>query len=172
MKTLLCIVLCSYVLVQAGLVLALFSAQMALGAIGWTGLMEAAADGNLTAVMALVDSGADVADGGKPEMPPLLCAAMKNNLAVVSYLSDIADVNQAGQNGVRAIYMAATRGHLEAVQLLAEKGADVDRADKDGNTPALLAAAEGNLAMLQLLSDNGAGTLIVARRATRPNAPT
>jgi len=163
LKTLLLILLGSYALLRSTLWYRVFSAQYRYNQLGWTDLMEAASDGDLTAVMALVDSGADVADGGKPGVPPLFLAVMKNHLQVVSYLANYADVNQAGRNGVRAIYMTATRGHLQAAKILVGKGALVDLPDKDGISAALLAASEGNLAMLQFFVDNGAGTLAVAR---------
>ena len=46
--------------------------------------------------------------------------------------------------------------HVEALRLLADRGADLHQAKNDGATPASIAARNGHAEALRLLADRGA----------------
>ena len=54
-------------------------------------------------------------------------------------------------DGHSALIESSSRGYLEQVQLLLDKGADVNIRDKDGNTALIHASSKGHLAIVKLL---------------------
>ena len=73
------------------------------------------------------------------------------------------DANQAKQNGVTPLYMAAQDGHEAVVRALIELGADVNKATDRGRRPLSISIApprnvaqEGHAAIVQILRDAGA----------------
>lgn len=112
---------------------------------------------------------------------PLNRAAFWGQASLVACLQDHgADVNAADENGettktashpVRSsfssfsshfspgytpLYWAAAKGHLEAAQLLADKGADVNRRNRGGATPLHAAATHGHGDVVDYLLAHGA----------------
>lgn len=96
---------------------------------GDTALMIAAWTGNLPAVKALVEKGAQV---NKPGWAPLHYAAGSGNLDVIRYLlEEHAYIDAESPNRTTPLMMAAWLGHIHAVKLLLDEGADASlRNDK------------------------------------------
>ena len=53
------------------------------------------------------------------------------------------------------MWHAASRGHLNIMQLLLEQGADKNKANNDGMTPLLIAAKKGHMMIVQALLEQG-----------------
>jgi ankyrin repeat protein len=89
---------------------------------GDNALMIAAWTGNLPAVKALVEKGAQV---NRPGWAPLHYAAGSGNLDVISYLlEEHAYIDAESPNRTTPLMMAAWLGHIHAVKLLLDEGAD------------------------------------------------
>ncbi|HJD55231.1 MAG TPA: ankyrin repeat domain-containing protein [Rickettsia endosymbiont of Pyrocoelia pectoralis] len=67
-----------------------------------------------------------------------------------------ADVNQADNNGVTSLRIAAAEGHIEVVRILLENEAEPDKGDNNGVTPLWSASREGHVEVAQKLLENGA----------------
>nr|XP_054774551.1 ankyrin repeat domain-containing protein 50-like [Lytechinus pictus] len=66
------------------------------------------------------------------------------------------DIDQADEEGCNSLYKAASRGHIDGVEILVEKGADPNKANKDGRRALHVAAEEGHGAIVNFLLDQGA----------------
>jgi ankyrin repeat protein len=64
-----------------------------------------------------------------------------------------ADVNNAIDDGVTALLLAAQSGHEAIVRALFEAGADVNKVTDTGWTPLSFAVNEGHTAIVQILRD-------------------
>lgn len=85
---------------------------------------------------------------------PLMLASLKGLLPVVVKLIDRgADVNKPGW---APLHYAATKGHLDVMNLLLEKHAYIDAASPNGSTPLMMAAMYGTPAAVKLLLEAGA----------------
>jgi ankyrin repeat protein len=119
---------------------------------GETGLIAAAARGDLDTVIALIANGVDVRCHDNES---LLWAAFKGREGIVRHLlASGADVHE---NAVEPLAWAATHGSLEIVKLLVEAGADVNGSE---NAPLTGAAAGGHNDVVEFLRDRvplGAG---------------
>ncbi|MBE9503104.1 MAG: tetratricopeptide repeat protein, partial [Proteobacteria bacterium] len=91
-------------------------------------LMDAAGKGDINAVKALLDKGAD-ANEWYYGTALMQAASRKGNNDVVKLLIDRgADINAMNKGGASALGIAAEYGHTAIVETLIDKGADVDRA--------------------------------------------
>lgn len=85
---------------------------------------------------------------------PLMLASLKGLLpAVVKLIERGADVNKPGW---AALHYAATRGHLEVMNVLLENHAYIDAASPNGSTPLMMAAMYGTPSAVKLLLEAGA----------------
>lgn len=72
-------------------------------------------------------------------------------------LNDGADINATkGDYKTTLVMEAAVRGHVEAIEMLLDKGADVDMADLDGWTALMGATVQGHLEAVTVLLEHGA----------------
>src|SRR3990167_5107624 len=98
-------------------------------------LIDAASNGYLGVVKALIVAGADVNCQDIYRLSALMWAAVYGHLDVVKALIAAgANVNLRMSGGVTALMMAASRGYLEIVKILIAAGADVMLQDKYGKT--------------------------------------
>ena len=101
-----------------------------------TELMNASKDGNLAAVKAVMERGAQVDELSNKGKRALMFAASEGHLAVAQWLIEQgADVNVADNYGTTALIVAATAGHHEVVKLLLDHGANVQVRDDSGGAP-------------------------------------
>jgi uncharacterized protein len=85
---------------------------------------------------------------------PLMLASLKGLLPVVVKLIERgADVNKPGW---APLHYAATRGHLEVMNVLLENHAYIDAASPNGSTPLMMAAMYGTPSAVKLLLEAGA----------------
>jgi len=113
--------------------LLLIFASLTVMAAWWKGttpLMDAAEEGDINTVKALLDKGEDVNKKG-PDYTALMVASARGNTDVVRLLIDRgADVNMVVSTGMCALAFAVENGHTGIVEFLVEKGADIDKAIK------------------------------------------
>jgi len=125
---------------------------------GFTSLHEAAEDGDVSEVKALLANGAEVNAKTKYYgYTPLHAAALLGHVNVVKLLlSKGAEVNAKITYGWTPLQLAAKYGHVDVVKLLLSKGAEVDAKDKYGYTPLHEAANNGHVDVVKLLLSKGA----------------
>jgi ankyrin repeat protein len=109
-------------------------------------VLNAAATGDLNAVIRAVERGANIHTCCGEEEAPLIVAAGNGHLNVISYLlAQGADVN--AQDG-EALISAAMDGHLSVVKYLVSQGADVNA---QRGRALIIAAREGRLSVVRYL---------------------
>ena len=135
---------------------------------GLTALMEAAQDGELKEMKALLDKGANANLTDQYGWAALTYSIAKQDFAQVKLLLDSStDVNTKDRRGITPLMWASLGGKPEIVNLLLSKGADVNATTKTGATALSFAMAKGNYNVAQLLkSAGGSGPQI--DRATVP----
>ncbi|MEI8290518.1 MAG: ankyrin repeat domain-containing protein [Verrucomicrobiota bacterium] len=120
-------------------------------------LHDAAKNGDLAAVKALVEGKADVNAKDDQDATPIIWASMNGKLEVVQYLvSKQADVN-ASSGGITALTIAAQYGENDIVAFLLQSGADVNgKSQKAEESPLSQACMNGHKDTVQLLLSKGA----------------
>jgi uncharacterized protein len=121
---------------------------------GATPFYLAASGGNVAAMRALANGGADATLATKQNTTPLMVAAgvgrfesrtdaqNRNALEAVKLAVELGnDVNAVGENGWTALHGAAYTGSDAIVQFLVSKGAKLDVFDQFGQTPLSIAQA-------------------------------
>ena len=126
---------------------------------GWTALHVATYNGNIEAArLLLADPRVDVNSQDAQHLAVLTYAAREcseNHLSILRLLLEhpSIDVNLACNEGVNALYLAVSKGNIEAVKvLLADQRVDVNCRDKNQNTPLTIAAQKpDNIDIFKLL---------------------
>ncbi|KAM9393545.1 ankyrin repeat and SAM domain-containing protein 4B [Pholidichthys leucotaenia] len=67
-----------------------------------------------------------------------------------------ADLNKTDEDGMTPTILAASHGHVDALQLICSRGGDPNRSDIWGNTPLHHAAANGHMHIISFLVNFGA----------------
>ncbi|WP_257297136.1 ankyrin repeat domain-containing protein [Endozoicomonas sp. YOMI1] len=117
-------------------------------------LLEAAEDGDLASVKALLEQGADIEARDWSGKTPLFLALMSENPEVLNlFLAEGASVNARNHLGQTPLHRA---GSGEAVNQLLAWGADIEARDNDENTPLFSACHQDDLEMLKVFLDKGA----------------
>jgi len=115
-------------------------------------LYEAAEEGDLEEIEALLRAGANVNARIGGDGSPLIGAARKGKLAAVRLLLDYkADPNLAVRGDGNPLIMAAREGHLAVVELLLQWGARVDEIVPDDENALIQASGSGHLDVVKLL---------------------
>ncbi len=119
-------------------------------------LVEAAQNGDVNAVRALLDAGGNVNLKDDAGRTLLMYAALKNQKEVVQVLLDKgADVNARNTTGETALSLTAREGHPEIARALLAKGADVNAEDSSGSAPVVYATQFNHPATLRVLLEEG-----------------
>ncbi|NPB02970.1 MAG: ankyrin repeat domain-containing protein [Thermotogae bacterium] len=106
------------------------------GKSGETPLHVAALNGNLKAVIYLLEMGVSPNDRDKRGRTPLHLAAIREHYDVVKALVDAgADPNAQDEDGNTPLHYAAVVGSLKIVKFLLERGADPSLRNLGGMTP-------------------------------------
>ena len=125
-------------------------------------LHQAAERGDVQAVRALLDQGAQVNEEGDPgdkwlHATALHWAAARGHLQVMELLLDRgADVNVTIGHNQTPLHWASGTGQLKAVQLLLERGAEINAKTAYGDTALHEAAKGGHQQVVRLLLERGA----------------
>ena len=131
-------------------------------------LLEAADDGNIPAIDALLNAGANVNCSLEGDGSPLIAGARNGYIEAVRKLLDRgADLNMPVAGDGNPIIMAAREGHAEIVQLLLDRGASIDQMVPEDENALIQASSEGHLDVVQLLVNRGAN--VNARAWTNSN---
>jgi len=137
--------------------------------IGEIELNDAAANGDLEKIKALLKQPVPVPVNDHKGNTPIHYAAMFGHVDVMKYLLErMFDPHAPNRENVRPIHWAALGGYKEAVQLLLEWDADVDAVDNNGLTPMFAAARGGNPDVIRLLLDHGANVNVVNAAGDTP----
>ena len=120
-------------------------------------LWDAACNGHLPVVTALLAAGAAVNQTNANGATPLFISAQKGHLPVVTaLLAAGAAINQTNANGATPLHIAAQNGHLPVVTVLLDAGAAINQAVLGGATPLYIAAQKGPLPVVMALLNAGA----------------
>jgi len=125
-----------------------------------TELHQAAKDGDLKKVKALVGAGAKLEARDHDNWTPLYMAANRGHLKIIEYLVDHgADIEARDvENSTPLHWTAAWEGHLEVVKVLVGADADIDAKNSLDQTPLHLAAKCGSLETITFLIFRGANS--------------
>jgi len=121
-------------------------------------LLQAAYEGDASAVAKLIKSGAPVGAANMFGATPMGEASRRGDAAVLKLLLEAgADPESANAEGQTALMSVARTGNLEAARLLLKHGAKIDAREKWGGQTALMwAAAQNQPEMIRFLASKGA----------------
>ena len=120
-------------------------------------LVEKTRDGDLEAVINLIEKGADVNLKDRCSMTALIWASQNGHLEIVEKLIEAgADVNAKDRSNNTALIRVSVSGYLEIVEKLIEANADVNETDSRGYTALMMASCNGRLEVVETLIEKGA----------------
>lgn len=121
---------------------------------GWSAVMIAAAKGYVEVLEMLLEEGADPTLADVYSWTPLMRAGFEKRAAVVRLLleDDRVDINRRGENGITALHLAASQGHVEIARLLVAHGADPQIKDRFDRTAHLIALQRKHADLVEVLS--------------------
>jgi uncharacterized protein len=120
-------------------------------------LAEAAKNGNVDAVRALIEEKADVNAPGPDGTPPLYWAIQSDDLATAQLLIRAgADVKTSNRYGITPIQIAAGSGNIAMVRTLLDAGADPNTVDPANLSVLITAVRSGVLEVVRVLLERGA----------------
>lgn len=120
-------------------------------------LLEAAENGNVPEIEAMLSAGANPNASIGGDGSPLIAAARKGHDSVVILLLNRGANPDLGVQGDGSpLIMAARNGHLSTVRLLLDRGADIHMPVPGDGNPLIMAARGGNVEVVQFLLDRGA----------------
>ena len=126
-------------------------------AAGDSPLVEAARDGDVQAVRALLVKRANVNEPSRDGSTPLLWAAYHGNLDMAKALIAAgAAVNTPNKYGITPLLQASRTGDTAMIQALLAAGANIALAHPDGETPLMAASRAGRVDAVRLLAAKGA----------------
>ena len=118
---------------------------------------SAAADGDLSKVISLLDQGVLVDSRGRYGATALFRAAYNGKIDVVSLLVQRgADLNHQSDSGFTALMDAAFNGMESTVSLLLDKGANPQLKNKNGDTALAIAQSQQKLNVVVIIQNHSA----------------
>lgn len=119
-------------------------------------LVEAAEQGDITAVKQALDQGADIEQRDKRMRTPLMAATNANQIEVARLLIDRgADVNARDSIEDSPYLYAGARGLQEILVMTLKHGADLKSLNRYGGTALIPASERGHVETVQTLIDAG-----------------
>lgn len=136
-------------------------------------LVDAAGRGDLDAVRALLDKGADPSSVNEDGVGGLFRASAEGHQAIVKLLlARGARVNQRfGPFGLTVLRIATQEGQTEVVRLLLAAGADPNAKDGDGQSPLWTAVANKRVEVVRVLLAGGASLTTPEGQSVVRNSP-
>jgi ankyrin len=120
-------------------------------------LVDAAEQGNLAAVRALLGKKVDINAARVDGMTALHAAVYSDRLEIADALLRAgANAGAADRYGITPLYLAAVNGNALMIRRLLDAGVDPNAADPGGETPLMTAARTGAPAALRSLLERGA----------------
>ena len=120
-------------------------------------LFEAAKDGDMDQMTALINAGANENASIRGDGSPLMGAAGAGHLAAVRFLLDRgADPNLAVGGDGTALIVASRAGQVEVATLLLDRGADLEQVVPGDENALIQASGSGKLNVARLLVSRGA----------------
>jgi hypothetical protein len=119
-------------------------------------LHQAAVDGDMNNVQALISSGADINEKNMMGWTPLHAAVRNQQKAVAAFLVDKgADVNAKNNSGQTALHFAIETSQKDVAEVLIAKGADINAISR-GENALSMAQKRGDKEIVDLLLKHGA----------------
>lgn len=132
-------------------------------------LHVAAGKGDVAAVRAMIQAGADINHATDNGMTPLLRAVHEGHDVVVRMLLKAgAELDNTLMDGFTPLYAAAAMGREACARMLIKAGADIHKVSNDGVTPLFIAATRGHVTALRVLIEAGADINAVGEAGTTP----
>jgi ankyrin repeat protein len=120
-------------------------------------IADAAQDGDIAAVQALIRQGADVNRPQADGATALHWAVHRDNTQLADILIAAgADVKAVNRNGITSLHMASLYGNPPMIERLVKAGADARQVGPGGETMLMLAARNGNTRAIRVLLAAGA----------------
>ena len=120
-------------------------------------LFEAAKDGDMDQITALINAGANANASIRGDGSPLIGAAGAGHMAAVRFLLDRgADPNLAVSGDGTALIVASRAGQAEVATLLLDRGADLEQVVPGDENALIQASGSGKLNVARLLVSRGA----------------
>ena len=95
------------------------------------------------------------------DRPMLIWGVQSGNLDVVKLLCKPSFVNDSDEEGMTALYQAASDGMLDIVTFLLNEGAIVDQATNNNVTPFMIASCCGHAHVVECLLEHGANIDVI-----------
>lgn len=141
--------------------------MLTFNCLAYDEIHQAALDGNLDKVKALIEANPSLVSSRVPTnspylirydgFTPLICAAENGHREIVEFLlTNKADISATSANGWTALHAAAYFGHKDVVEVLLSHKAKINAKDLDGNTPLHLASGGRHKDIVELLLANKA----------------
>ena len=160
------------------------SAQPSFYPVATSGLIAAITQGDLPMVDAPLRTGADPNEVDEHGITALMQAIVKNQQAIAMRLIDDPRllINQPNRYGQTALMSAATKGDVDVIRRLLQRGAIVDARNNQGTTALMFAAGPGHVEAVrtllaaganpQLTDSSSASSFTYAQKFPNPNQKT
>jgi len=120
-------------------------------------LHQAAVDGDMNNVKALISKGADINEKNRMGWTPLYTAVRNQQKTIAQFLiGKGADVNAKDNSGQTVLHLVVEAGQKDMVELLIAKGADINGISGRGENALSLAQKRGDKEVVDLLLKHGA----------------
>lgn len=120
-------------------------------------LVEAAASGNVVALRAALNAGAEVNAMNIDGYSALALAAVYGHRdCLQSLIAAGAEVNVQDREGNSTLMHTSTKGNISTMECLIAAGADIDARNRNGDTALMRAVRNGKVGMMRCLIANGA----------------